>query len=242
MAQELIKKSGVPIAAPSANKFGHVSPTKPTHVLGDFVNDDVLIIDGGPCSFGIESTVLKLIQEKEDKHYLLSILRKGGVSQDSLEKTVIASSLGKELALRVEAKDHVIKPAHKGDPLAPLEAPGMLLKHYSPRVDAYIIQDLGKSPVPLPHCAMVDFAQIHLAAKDKVRWYRDLSAKGDVKEAISNIYEFLREAETQDEVKAILLADMRASTVLQKVTVSKEHAEALYDRMFRAAAGRILDK
>ena len=62
----MIKRSGFPIAAPSANKFGHVSPTKPQHVLQDFINDDVFIIDGGPCSFGIESTVAKLICEKEE--------------------------------------------------------------------------------------------------------------------------------------------------------------------------------
>ena len=49
------------MAAPSANKFGHVSPTKAEHVYKDFHKDtDVLIIDGGSCDFGIESTVLKL--------------------------------------------------------------------------------------------------------------------------------------------------------------------------------------
>jgi len=61
IAINLIQKSGVPIAAPSANKFGHVSPTKADHVYKDFHKDsDVLIIDGGCCNFGIESTVLKL--------------------------------------------------------------------------------------------------------------------------------------------------------------------------------------
>ena len=60
IAQKLINSAGKPIAAPSANKFGHVSPTKPSHVFDDFKNDSVTIIDGGQCSFGIESTVLKL--------------------------------------------------------------------------------------------------------------------------------------------------------------------------------------
>ena len=61
VAQNLIHKSGLPIAAPSANKFGHVSPTKAEHVYNDFHKDsEVLIIDGGICNFGIESTVLKL--------------------------------------------------------------------------------------------------------------------------------------------------------------------------------------
>lgn len=61
MALDLLKVSGLPLAAPSANKFGHVSPSKAEHVYADFYKDsEMLIIDGGPCSFGIESTVLKL--------------------------------------------------------------------------------------------------------------------------------------------------------------------------------------
>lgn len=61
VARNLIEAAGVPVAAPSANKFGHVSPTKPEHVYKDFHKDtDVLIIDGGSCDFGIESTVVKL--------------------------------------------------------------------------------------------------------------------------------------------------------------------------------------
>lgn len=61
IALDLLRTAGVPVAAPSANKFGHVSPTKAAHVYKDFHKDtDVLIVDGGECSFGIESTVLKL--------------------------------------------------------------------------------------------------------------------------------------------------------------------------------------
>ena len=94
IAQDLIRTASVPVAAPSANKFGHVSPTKAEHVYKDFHKDtDVLIIDGGECSFGIESTVLKLMkvalssdeeqkssQEAEEAKYKLLIIRKGGVS------------------------------------------------------------------------------------------------------------------------------------------------------------------
>lgn len=61
IALDLIKTSGLPLAAPSANKFGHVSPSKAEHVYSDFHKDsEVFIIDGGACSFGIESTVLKI--------------------------------------------------------------------------------------------------------------------------------------------------------------------------------------
>lgn len=61
VALDLIRGSQLPIAAPSANKFGHVSPTKAEHVYNDFHKDsEVFIIDGGQCSFGIESTVMKI--------------------------------------------------------------------------------------------------------------------------------------------------------------------------------------
>ena len=77
------------MAAPSANKFGHVSPTKAEHVYKDFHKDtDVLIIDGGSCDFGIESTVLKLeCSEAKDGRtsFKLTIIRKGGVSIESLQ-------------------------------------------------------------------------------------------------------------------------------------------------------------
>jgi len=83
VALNLLRTFGKPIAAPSANKFGHVSPTKADHVYKDFYQDsEVLIIDGGSCSFGIESTVLKVT--KNETKFDLMILRKGGVSKEHL--------------------------------------------------------------------------------------------------------------------------------------------------------------
>jgi tRNA threonylcarbamoyl adenosine modification protein (Sua5/YciO/YrdC/YwlC family) len=85
IALDLIKTSGLPLAAPSANKFGHVSPSKAEHVYSDFHKDsEVLIIDGGACSFGIESTVLKISHSAGTGKYDLLILRRGGVSEQSL--------------------------------------------------------------------------------------------------------------------------------------------------------------
>ena len=86
IALELIRQSGLPLAAPSANKFGHVSPTKAEHVFQDFYKDsEVFIIDGGACSFGIESTVIKISYIVELKTFDLKILRRGGISEESLE-------------------------------------------------------------------------------------------------------------------------------------------------------------
>ena len=87
------------MAAPSANKFGHVSPTKAEHVYKDFHKDtDVLIIDGGECAFGIESTVLKLeIAPSLDEgptRFKLMIIRKGGVSIQNLQQVIAKIGLG----------------------------------------------------------------------------------------------------------------------------------------------------
>lgn len=84
IALDLLRESGVPIAAPSANKFGHVSPTKAEHVYNDFYKDsEMFIIDGGSCSFGIESTVMKMNYDPDNQltPYRLFILRRGGVSE-----------------------------------------------------------------------------------------------------------------------------------------------------------------
>lgn len=85
IALDLLRTSNVPVAAPSANKFGHVSPTKAEHVYHDFHKDsEVFIIDGGSCSFGIESTVMKITYSADEDLYRLLILRRGGVSEQNL--------------------------------------------------------------------------------------------------------------------------------------------------------------
>jgi L-threonylcarbamoyladenylate synthase len=59
VALDLLSEAGVPIAAPSANKFSHISPSKPDHVLSEFP-EGIPVIDGGPCEIGVESTVVKI--------------------------------------------------------------------------------------------------------------------------------------------------------------------------------------
>jgi len=85
IAQELIQKVGVPLAAPSANKFGRTSPTQAQHVKDEFKGEDLLVLDGGPCQVGLESTVL-LIEEASPIR--LSILRKGAVLASQIAETL----------------------------------------------------------------------------------------------------------------------------------------------------------
>ena len=62
-ARSLLKESKLPIGAPSANLFAHVSPTSSVHVFNDFYGQDISLVDGDRCEFGIESTVTKIVEE-----------------------------------------------------------------------------------------------------------------------------------------------------------------------------------
>lgn len=140
IALKLIKEAQRPIAAPSANKFGHVSPTKADHVLSDFKDNNVLILDGGACDYGIESTVVKIyIDECEDPeviHIKLLILRRGGVSEIAFKRVIDECKLSNEnIKLSVECvkKKHFTEESHK------MEAPGQFLRHYAPNLPSYML-------------------------------------------------------------------------------------------------------
>lgn len=114
-ARQLIDALQVPLAAPSANKFGRVSPTTAQHVLEDLGSEVDLIIDGGPSTFGIESSIVDFTCDPPQ------LLRPGGIPQEDIE--VI---LGKSLA----------------GPNGEARASGMLQSHYSPACQVLVANDL----------------------------------------------------------------------------------------------------
>ena len=116
LALELLRAFGGPVAAPSANKSNRVSPTTAAHVrqeLGDAVD---LVLDGGPCSVGIESTVLDLSTATP------TILRPGGISREQIEAVV-----GRPVATFAGSVAHDVAAV----------SPGQQLVHYSPQTPAY---------------------------------------------------------------------------------------------------------
>lgn len=137
LALELIKSSGLPLAAPSANKFGHVSPSRAEHVYNDFYKDsEVAILDGGPCNYGIESTVLKLELEGDNKLKLI-ILRKGGVPEQVLRQALEDM----KLEFSIQAKKHnEFKPETEN-----LEGPGQFLRHYSPNIESFLFTNVSET-------------------------------------------------------------------------------------------------
>ena len=107
LARELLARLGAPVAAPSANRSGGVSPTRAEHVLADLDGRIDAVLDGGPTEVGLESTIVACISDGP------RLLRPGGVPREEIERVV----------------GRLLGPANETAP----RAPGMLLSHYAPR-------------------------------------------------------------------------------------------------------------
>lgn len=114
---ELIKQSGVPIAAPSANISGKPSPTTAGHVMSDIGGKIEAVLDGGPCSVGLESTIVDMTVKPP------RILRPGGITKEQL----------KEILGEVEIDGGLINPDERP------KAPGMKYRHYAPQAEVIIV-------------------------------------------------------------------------------------------------------
>ena len=117
VALALIRALGSPIAAPSANRFMHISPTTAQHVLADLAGRVPLILDGGPCEVGVESTVLDLCSQQP------IILRPGGVSLEALR--AIVPNVQPPRYRRADPAENDAAARH---------SPGQMLTHYAPAV------------------------------------------------------------------------------------------------------------
>ncbi|MBA3823748.1 MAG: threonylcarbamoyl-AMP synthase [Ktedonobacterales bacterium] len=120
IARALIAAAGVPIAAPSANRFGHTSPTTAAHVFADLGDRIPWIIDGGPSQVGIESTILDMTVTPP------RLLRPGGVLLEEIE-----AALGMPVAYQERSVTSAAATA---------QAPGLLLSHYAPRARLLVFE------------------------------------------------------------------------------------------------------
>jgi L-threonylcarbamoyladenylate synthase len=119
MAHELLKKVAVPIAAPSANPFGYVSPTTAQHVADQLAGKIPYVLDGGACEIGLESTIVGM-----GPHKNLIVYRLGGLAIEALREV---ADLPVQLQLNKSSNP---------------TAPGQLLSHYAPRVPLTVTNDL----------------------------------------------------------------------------------------------------
>ncbi len=166
-AQALIRKAGVPVAAPSANPFGYLSPTTASHVreqIGDAVD---LILDGGPCRVGLESTILDLSGPK------IRVLRPGGLATEEIE--------------RVIGKIEKDGPPAKG---LKILAPGQLPFHYSPHTALRIVEQPRRKFPKSKRLGLLSFT----GSTPKLSGYAHveiLSPRGDLREAAANLFSCL---------------------------------------------------
>lgn len=187
VAQSLLKKAGIPIAAPSANKSGTISPTTPMHVaegLGDAVD---FILAAGTCAVGLESTVLDLTGNTP------VVLRPGAVTAEDIG-VVLGHEIGYDL----------------GDHGNNVKSPGQLLKHYAPSVPLRL-----KAVDVAPGEALLAFGSLKFMglrgggfAKNLPDYaLKNLSEGGDLYEAAANFFRMLRDLD-RTENKAIAVMDI----------------------------------
>ncbi|HTV92819.1 MAG TPA: L-threonylcarbamoyladenylate synthase [Verrucomicrobiae bacterium] len=172
IARDLIERAGTPIAAPSANPFGYLSPTQAAHVermLGDRVD---CIIDGGSTKHGVESTIVML----EPRPVLL---RHGAISVEAIEAAI--GPLARELP----------------DEVRPL-APGRLPQHYAPHTPIRIVGDPARVPQSEREGAALLAFRTPVAG---YRVVRVLSTAGDPREAGAHLFEYLHELDASGAVR-----------------------------------------
>jgi L-threonylcarbamoyladenylate synthase len=166
VARAFLAACGRPLAAPSANRSGHVSPTTARHVAADLSGRINLILDGGPCEVGIESTVVDCSEGRP------SILRPGGVSAEAAEE-VLQRRLKQAAAGEVGSTDEE----------AP-RSPGQLASHYAPQARLRLNVN-----VPEPGEALLAFGpQVPPHCGPMI----NLSEQGDLREAAANLFSALR--------------------------------------------------
>ena len=157
-----------PLAAPSANRSGRISTTTADHVAQEYEEADLLVLDGGPCRVGLESTIAKVDRDR------LILLRPGAVQADEL-----AACCG--------------LPVEQAEMGSAVEAPGMLASHYAPR--ARLRLDTISCPAG---AHLLAFGNAKDKSRGKAAACLNLSRSGDLNEAAANLYAYMKALDTPD--------------------------------------------
>jgi L-threonylcarbamoyladenylate synthase len=168
LALQLLKALPFPLAAPSANCSGRISPTSAPHVQAEFHDVELGILDGGPCAIGLESTVLYI---PEDSSIAPTILRPGGVARETLE-----NFLGTKLSLQSHSSSTP-------------RSPGMLTSHYAPK-KALHFSPPDLTFTPRPRTGWIGYGPITPQGYKRA-W--NLSPSNNSLEAAQHLFKALRE-------------------------------------------------
>lgn len=177
---ELLNKLDFPICAPSANPFEYISPTSAEHVNKQLGNKIKLILDGGECKVGIESTIISLVDKP-------TIYRKGGVSIEAIE----------DIIGKVEIHNHIDE-----NPVSP----GNLKNHYSPNIPSLLgnVDELAKDFVG-KRIGILNFNKINPNFDSKNQLV--LAMDSNLETAAKNLFKYLRELDSFD-VDVILMGEV----------------------------------
>jgi len=166
---EIVRAFGKPLAAPSANRFGRISPTTAQHVQDELGGRIPLIVDAGPTAHGIESTIIAVHGGRID------VLRRGPITAEQL------SVFGKINIVTAEK----------------VSAPGQLPSHYAPKTPLRLVEDFDSfSPKPNQHCALLAWNAIE--NDERFIAIRNLSERKDLRQAAANLFRYLRELDALD--------------------------------------------
>ncbi|MFM1998659.1 MAG: hypothetical protein RL204_606 [Bacteroidota bacterium] len=164
---ELLRSISFPLAAPSANPFGYISPTSAQHVDDQLGEKIPLILDGGACDVGVESTIIQIVDEE------IHVLRWGGIDEKQLSKFGLP----------------IISAAHS---TSKPNAPGQLTSHYAPRIPFFLgdIPELEKGH----HGKKI--GRLYWNTKGQSPQDRTLSLNSSLNEAAHNLFGFMRELDS----------------------------------------------
>ena len=166
MAIKLVELAGSPIVGPSANPFGYLSPTTAEHVQEQLSRQVDLILDGGPCEVGVESTIISF-SEKEPR-----LLRPGGIPFEEIESIIGRVKIGR----RIEEKP---------------SAPGMFPRHYAPRTP--VLLDWSEKNLDGYRGKKIGFLLFKEQNSFLTSYPAEvLSKKGDLREAAANLFSAIR--------------------------------------------------
>jgi L-threonylcarbamoyladenylate synthase len=176
---EVLERLNMPVAAPSANLFGFTSPTTAGHVETQLGEKIAAVLDGGPCSVGVESTIVDVSGEEP------VVLRLGGIAVEALEQ-----ELGRKLKVRTSSSNP--------------KAPGMLLAHYNPGTKVVLAQNKEAAIEHLKNDSQsvaLTFGEDAWCSHPKL----NLSPKGNLNEAAANLFSYLRELGQSGYTKIVAL-------------------------------------
>ena len=215
VTREIIRLSGVPIAAPSANISGKPSTTTAQHVLHDHDGKIAAIVDGGPCRVGVESTIVDLTEERP------RLLRPGGITPEQLLEVLGDLVVDKAVTAQID-KDEVVK------------APGMKYRHYAPSEPVVIVSGSREKAAAYIHAHFEPGDRV-LCFEEELPLYEGCNPlsygrEADVNTLSAGLFAALRE-----------LDDPTIHQVYARCPVGGGVAYAVQNRLKKAAAFRIVD-